>query len=112
MNTMSFLAFLITFGGALSAAVATYAQGTSAFQNLDFESANLSGFPIGSRVPIGAALPGWSGWTGTSPLSEVLYDGININGGAISIMDSLTPVFYPPLQGNYSALLMGTSPQF
>jgi hypothetical protein len=82
--------------------VSAFGQGT--FRNMDFESANLSGYSPGSMVPITSAMPGWSGSS-----AQVLYDDIFIGGGAISIFDSLNggP---PPLQGNYSAYLMG-SPQ-
>jgi hypothetical protein len=88
------------------------AQGTTGFKNLDFEVANLSAYAPGSAVPIGVALPGWSGQIGTSQASQVLYDSYNIGGGAISIMDPLTTLGYAPLDGNYSALLMGAGSGF
>lgn len=97
---------------AFSATTSVFAQGTFAFRNLDFESANLLGYAPGSTVPISAALPGWSGLLGTTAANGVWYDNINIGGGAISIIDPLDRLGYVPLQGNYSALLMGTGPGF
>jgi hypothetical protein len=81
------------------------AQGT--FQNLNFESANIAGYPPGSGdVPISAALPGWSGFYGNSPTSQVSYDGISLGGDVISVIDNQAPS-YAPLQGTYSVFLFG-----
>ena len=77
------------------------------FQNLNFESANFAGYsPNSSDVPISAALPGWSGFYGSSQTSDAWYDGISIGGAMISVVDDNAPAF-APLQGNYSAFLFG-----
>jgi hypothetical protein len=88
----------------LVAAQDAKAQG---FENLNFESANIAGYsPNSSDVPISAALPGWSGFYGSSQASEVWYDGISIGGAMISVIDDNAPAF-APLQGNFSAFLFG-----
>jgi hypothetical protein len=85
-------------------APSSFAQGT--FLNLNFESANISGFSPNSQVPIANALPGWTGFYGSTPTSQVGYDLISLGATAISVIDKSAPVF-GPLQGNYSAFLFG-----
>jgi hypothetical protein len=81
------------------------AQGT--FQNLNFEAANVTGYPPNSSdVPISSALPGWTGFYGNNQTSQVWYDGISIGGNMISVIDNNAPGF-APLQGQYSAFLFG-----
>jgi hypothetical protein len=80
------------------------AQGT--FQNLNFESANVSGYSPDTEIPIGDALPGWSGYYGSSQTSQAGYDVISIGAAVISVIDNNAPAFQP-LQGNYSAFLFG-----
>jgi len=76
------------------------------FVNLNFESANVSGFQPESIVPISSALPGWSGFYGSDPTSQVLYDVISLDAAMISLIDN-NALFFGPLQGNYSAFLFG-----
>jgi hypothetical protein len=96
----------LVLSGALSA------QGQGTFENLNFESADLSGYSPASDVPITNALPGWSAYVSTSgvptPLTLVWYDGISFGGAAVSVVDTNIGVsgFYP-LQGQYSAYLFG-----
>jgi hypothetical protein len=84
------------------------------FVNLDFESANVSGYPPNSTdVPVSSALPGWSAYginnsSGTNALTQVGYDFISIGSAGISVIDSNASGFLP-LQGNYSAFLFGSS---
>jgi len=80
------------------------AQGT--FQNLNFESANVSGYSPDTEVPISVALRGWNGFYGTSQTSEVGYDIISIGGAVNALVDNEAPAFQP-LQGNDSAFLFG-----
>jgi hypothetical protein len=81
------------------------AQGT--FQNLNFESADVSGYsPSSQNVPTSSALPGWTAYYGTTPTSTAWYDGISLGGAIISVIDNKAPSF-APLQGNYSAFLFG-----
>jgi hypothetical protein len=91
-------------------ALAAYGQGT--FQNLDFESANVSGYPRGSdSVPVSAAFPGWnvfySSPSGTNAATRVSYDAISLGGALASINDSGTGFGFAPLEGSYSAFLFG-----
>jgi hypothetical protein len=87
-----------------------YGQG---FVNLDFESADVSGYSPGQPVPVGSALPGWGAYfiTGgtTNALTQVRYDGISAGTAAISIIDSGAPTDFLPLQGEYSAYLFGSN---
>jgi hypothetical protein len=81
------------------------AQGT--FVNLNFESANVVGFPPDSSdVPTSDALPGWTALYGSTATSEVWYDGISLGGAMVSVIDANAPAF-APLQGTYSAFLFG-----
>jgi hypothetical protein len=80
------------------------------FQDLNFESANVSGYSPGNSVPVSDAFHGWSAYfssgTTTYPQSEVSLDGISTGGAVISLIDdNASPV--APLQGNYSAFLFG-----
>jgi hypothetical protein len=83
------------------------------FVNLNFESANLSGYPAGDMaVPISAAFPGWSAFsintrTVTNTATTVWYDALSEGGAAISINDTNTGFGFVPLQGKYSAMLFG-----
>jgi hypothetical protein len=84
------------------------------FQNLNFESAKLSGYSPGSQnVPTSAALPGWSAYFTTSTLTNQVaqnwYDDISLGGVAISVNDTNTGFGFVPIQGRYSAYLFGGS---
>jgi hypothetical protein len=76
------------------------------FQNLDFESANLTGYPPGSTVPASNAFPGW-----TVNAQYIIYDDVSLSGNSISIFDSNPPLNAPPIQGAYyAALASGNTP--
>jgi hypothetical protein len=102
IKQLGFIYFALSFG-----IVAADAQGT--FQNLDFESADVAGYGIGSSsVPISSALPGWSGFYGANQTSQVWYDGISLGGVIISVVDANAAQYgFGPLQGNYSVALFG-----
>src|ERR1700722_1510008 len=67
-------------------ALCAVAQGP--FQNLDFESANLSPPPgqFGSLVPIMNALPGWSGFLGTNQTTVVYQNNFTLGAASIDIL--------------------------
>jgi hypothetical protein len=80
-----------------------------AFVNLDFEQAIAPLVPDeGGTVPIARALPGWTGYVGGSQVSWVVYDSRAIDAASISVIDRSSQ-FRQPLQGNYSAWLMGST---
>jgi hypothetical protein len=86
--------------------------GAQGFINLDFESANVSGYPPNSMdVPVSSAIPGWGAYSinssGTNSLTQVGYDFISLGSAGISVIDSSAPAF-SPLQGEYSAILFGS----
>jgi hypothetical protein len=90
-----------------SVAYGAATRGQSAFQNLNFESANVVGYPPGSYpIPITAAMPGW---TLTGPgINPVGYDVLSLGGAVVSICDSHLPLSgFMPLQGTFSALFFG-----
>ena len=64
-----------------------FSQG--AFQNLDFEAANLSPIPPGQSgglVPITSALPGWSGDLGSTPVTQVLQNNQTLGDASIDLL--------------------------
>lgn len=89
---------------------AAFGQG---FVNLDFESANISGYSPGSmNVPTSDALPGWSAYfiyssNFTSQATAVWYDGISIGGSGISIIDATIGFGLTPIEGQYSVRFQG-----
>ena len=98
---------IILVGGVFALAQGGQAQG---FVNLDFESADVSGYPPRSMdVPIASALPGWSGFYGNIPVGQVWYDGVSLGGTAISVVDNNVGVpSFGPIDGVYSAWLFGS----
>jgi hypothetical protein len=86
------------------------------FVNLNFESANVSGYSAGNGVPITSALPGWSAYSSypsgvysggfasgaTNVLTTVIYNAPSLGGPLVSIIDTNGGV---PFQGRYSAIL-------
>jgi hypothetical protein len=108
--------YIITLGTILFLILHT-CDGQS-FVNLNFELANVSGYSVGSTVPVTNAFPGWAAsYTSTvigTPVevSNVWYDGLSLGGAVISINDTNTP-FAPsfrPIDGRYSAFLFGGGP--
>jgi hypothetical protein len=81
----------------LASPLAVLSQGT--FQNLDFESAKVSGYSTGG-VPITDALPGWRGYLGISETSIVFYNTVSLGAAAISLQGPGS--LFPPIAGNYS----------
>src|ERR1017187_649483 len=78
-----------------------------AFQNLDFENANLSVIPsgeFGGSVPITNAIPFWVGYLGTNQVTQVLQNNLTLGNASIDILgpDWNTSVI---LQGQYTVEL-------
>ena len=102
---------IIWFGVALLALLPS-ASGQG-FINLDFESANVSGYPPNSRdVPVSSALPGWSAYyynnSGeTNAVTQVGYDFLSLGSAGITVVDASAQALLP-IQGNYSAILFGS----
>jgi hypothetical protein len=85
-----------------------FSQGT--FQNLNFEAASVAGYTTGSLMPVTQAFPNWQVLYGAVQTSQVYYDGLNLGGPVVSIVDSQNGNGYGPIQGNYSALLFNATP--
>jgi hypothetical protein len=79
------------------------------FVNLNFESANVSGYSQATYIPIAKAFPGWSATmfnaSTTNANPPIVYDGISTGGAGISIVDKNAAA--APLNGNFSAFLFG-----
>jgi hypothetical protein len=83
------------------------AQGT--FQNLDFESANVSPSPPAAYpnpVPVASALPGWTAYLGESQQSQVEYNTTTLGVASISLLGPTWNENFPGIiSGNYSVVL-------
>jgi hypothetical protein len=69
-----------------------------AFINLDFEDADLTGYPPGSAVPAASAFPGW-----TVNATYISYDGFVLSGEAISVFDTNSSYPGSHMEGKYYA---------
>jgi hypothetical protein len=74
------------------------------FANLNFESANITGFSSGS-IPTHNAIPDWNAYISGVAQSTILYDDETLSDPAISLQD--TNSIYPQIQGSYAVLLQG-----
>lgn len=95
--------FLCTF--VFCALLSAQAQGT--FQNLGFESANLTPVPSGqggSLVPISDALPSWTGYIGTNQLTTVLQNSLTLGNASIDILGP-DWIGNGIIEGEYSVIL-------
>lgn len=102
----------ILFVATLCSAPSLHSQG---FVNLNFESAQVSGYPSG-EIPIGQALPGWSGFINSSyfgmqPQTIVYLNGLSLGSPQISLFNAAgaSTTGISPLQGSYSAFLFGAT---
>src|ERR1051326_6184287 len=90
----------------LSCAASLWAQ---AFQNLDFESANISDLPPNQTefVSVTNGLPGWSAYIGTNQLTQVGHNVITLGGANVGVLgpEYYTLQFTQALQGSYSAII-------
>jgi hypothetical protein len=80
--TQTLIAFSLT-----CAVLSVQAQG--AFQNLDFEAANLSPIPSGQYGGFVSSLdgiPGWTGFIGTNQLTQVVHNAVSTGNASIDIL--------------------------
>ena len=79
------------------------------FRDLDFESATIVRDPSSIYYPYAVvasnAIPGWTGYVGGVPQSDVLYNTVSGAAAAISLQGPGSQ--YRALQGNYSVGLQG-----
>jgi len=91
----------------LSGAMLANAQGT--FQNLNFESANLTPIPAGQyggSVSIVSALPDWTGYLGTVQQTQVLQNNYDLGSATINILGPSWNIGYPGIiDGDYTVML-------
>lgn len=107
---MKFTLTIFVFGFALTA------HSQSAFQNLNFESANLGSIPPGQTgfyVAVTAALPGWSASIAGASVTQVLQNNYDLGSPSVDILgpdwNSVAPGI---IGGNYTVFLQaGVNPQ-
>jgi hypothetical protein len=112
------------FGVCSVALVAAFpAQGQTAFQDLDFESATLSPAPVDSSTPtyvsISSALPGWSASIGNATVTQVVQNNSTFGQASVDIFGPNYPSIGTGLgmgagtiDGNYTVYLQsGANPQ-
>jgi hypothetical protein len=79
------------------------------FENLDFESANLSPIPsgqFGGLVPISDALPGWTGYLGTNQVTQILQNNLTLGNPSIDILGpDWSFGTYGIIEGQYTLVL-------
>ena len=95
---------------------ASNAQSLTAFQNLNFEQANLSAIPItgeGGLVAIDLAMPGWMGFIGTQATSQVLQNNFYTGDAGIMIEGPNWGTAEGIIAGKYTAgLISGGAGQY
>ena len=101
MKTLSSVAFLCVI-------LARAGNAQFAFQNLGFESAQLT--PVladhfGGRVSIDLALPGWVGYTGPRQATFALHNNFNVGSPGISILGPNWTTNNGIIAGRYTVLL-------
>src|ERR1700722_19387750 len=77
-------------------------EGQGTFQNLNFESANLSPTPSSGPplyVPIASALPGWIAYTGADEVTQVLQNNYTLGQASVDIFGPNYTTAGPPNEG-------------
>jgi len=93
------------FSVALLAVFSAQAQGS--FQNLNFESADLTPVPAGQGgglVPISEGLPGWTGYLGSDQVTQVLQNNLTLGNASIDILGPNWS-YGGIIQGQYTVVL-------
>jgi hypothetical protein len=81
----------------------------NAFQNLDFEAANVSQNQTSGLINATDAFPGWAVFYGANQVSQVLYENYDTGSANISLLGKsvIIPGGQTSLDGNFSAYLQG-----
>jgi hypothetical protein len=96
-------AFFILLTATIGRTVPVHAQGT--FQNLDFESADLSNRdPVTGKFSVSQALPHWQVSENGVAATDIFLNGIALNLWEVSIHDG-NGFGFQPLSGKYSVFL-------
>lgn len=100
--------------GCLLALAPAFGQGTIAFQNLDFEQANVPDLPAGQSegaVPTAQGLPGWTAYTyyPDLPVDTILHNNLTLGAPSVDLLGPSYPVDYI-LQGKYTVVLQASFP--
>jgi hypothetical protein len=99
--------WLTIFFAALLLCQSSHAQG---FINLNFENATIVSDDPPHLVTIYAnsAIPGWTAYFGSSPLTSISYSTLSLGGANVSLIDTNNSSGLRPLRGRYSVLLEGS----
>jgi hypothetical protein len=92
------------------AAAQTLAQGT--FGNLDFENATIVYDPSGpyrNSIYASNAIPCWTAYLGGVARRDVTYNSRTLDAADVSLHGVASSAWHP-IQGNFSVLLLGSSP--
>jgi hypothetical protein len=110
-NNMKIDMLIGSLSVSLLVALPTKAQGT--FQNLNFESADLSAIPAGQYgglVPIASALPGWGATVDGVAVTQIFQNNYTITGPSVDIFgpnwNSVNPGI---IDGNYTVFLQSVA---
>jgi len=89
-------------------AVAGLLRGFSqGYVNLDFESANTSGYSSPSFVPTNNAVPGWIVYFGSAEQSTIPYNTLALDAASVDLEGTNSQYGPYPIQGNYSIFVQG-----
>lgn len=102
---ISILKIMLTVCGGLLGVQTSSAQGT--FVNLGFESPIAPLNPVNGLVPASNAVPGWVVYTYGFQAQTVAYNALSLGAAEVSLQGPGSPV--PPIQGNYTVVLQGSS---
>ena len=85
-------------------------EAAGTFRNLDFETARLTLPPIqpgvpNHNVPIQRALPNWTAFVGTMPLSAVWYNDVTVGSANVDLIDRYSFLGELVIDGDYSVVL-------
>jgi hypothetical protein len=110
MNTFKVCPLISLLVGGLFPFIAC-AQG--AFENLDFESADVTdSTPVQGigYVPISAALPGWTAYLGNNETTQILYNNFTLGAVSVDLEGTQFLSGGYVIDGNYSVVLQFGGP--
>jgi hypothetical protein len=75
--------------------------------NLNFESANTSGYSSGSFIPTNNAVPGWTAYYGSLLQSTIPYNTIALDAASVDLEGTNSQYGPYPIQGDFSVFIQG-----
>src|SRR6266571_6569410 len=96
---------MVAYSAFVCATSSTPAQG--AFQNFDFDAANIQQNQSPGPVNTTDALPGWAAFIGTNRQSQVNYNNPSLGSTSISLLGTNSATGFRSIEGGFSVLLQG-----